>query len=486
MSAAEPIQPDAPLETAHPFREMVRLAAPTVATMVSYTALQFTDAYMVSLIEPPDPVHLAAQGNGGIWAFAPASAVLGFVGVVNTYVSQNLGAGTPERGPAYAWNAMWLSALAWLLVMLPLAVVLPWVFAWQGHSGRLVELETVYGRILIGGMLLVLCTRAMAQFFYGLHRPRVVFIGSLAGVAANVFLNWVFIYGHLGAPALGVAGAALATVLATLIELCVPLCLFLSRRYHERYDTRAAWRPSLAHVRDLLRLGWAPAMMFGNEIVCWAIFMTAFAGRFGEAQNSASWIALRYMHLSFMPAVGISFACTAMVGRAMGANRPDLARARARQGVLLAMGYMGVCALAFLLLRREMIGLFVPEETAAATAAAIIEVGASIMIVAAVFQLFDGLGITLVGVLRGAGDTVWPGVLTVILSWVCIVGGGWVLVEAWPAGGALGPWIAAGAYIVLLGIFLLGRFRGGVWERMRVLRVSEGAGAPAPTAQSGA
>ncbi len=474
-----PPETDAPLETTHPFWDMVKLAAPTVATMVSYTAMQFTDAYMVSLITPPDPVNLAAQGNGGMWAFTPCAVALGLVGVVNTYVSQNLGAGKPECGPAYAWNAIWVGLAMWLGVVLPMAWALPWVFSHLGHEPRLVELETAYGRVLMYGLVLTLTTRAMAQFFYGLHKPRVVFIAAVVGNITNLGLNWVFIYGHLGLPRMGVSGSALATVIATGVELSMPLTLFLSAAYHRQYGTRTAWRPSLAHLKDIVRIGWPQAMMFGNEIVCWAIFMTAYAARFGPAQNSASWMALRYMHLSFMPAVGISYACTAMVGRALGANRPDLATARAKQGVMLAMAYMGTCALAFVLFRHAMIGLFVPDETPVAEREAIIAIGSRIMIVAAIFQLFDGLGITLIGVLRGAGDTVWPGVLTVVLAWTCLVAGGWVIVESWPEGGALGPWISAGAYIILLGLGLYYRFSSGKWKQVHLLKHSAGAPAQA-------
>lgn len=469
-------QHDAPLETAHPMWEMVKLAAPTVATMLSYTVMQFTDAYMVSLIRPADPAYLAAQGNGGIWAFVPASAMLGLTGVVNTYVSQNLGAGRPERGPAYAWNALWLSVGAWVGVILPLAALLPWIFARMGHDARMVELESSYARVLMCGLILTLATRGMAQFFYGLHRPRIVFVAAVVGNLTNLGLNWVFIYGNLGCPALGITGSALATVIATGVELTLPLGLFLSRGYHERYGTRGAWRPSLAHVRDIARMGWPQGMMFGNEIVCWAIFMASYAGQFGAAQNAASWISLRYMQLSFMPAVGISFACTAMVGRALGARRVDLASRRARQGVMLSMMYMGACALAFLLFRERMIGVFLPEEHVATERALAVRVGGQIMIVAAVFQLFDGLGITLIGVLRGAGDTVWPGVLTIVLAWTCIVLGGGVVVRVWPAGGALGPWLAAGAYIILLGMGLLYRFASGRWREKHVLEESATAG----------
>lgn len=478
-------------------REMLVLALPTVATMASYTLMQFVDAWMVSRIQPADTVNLAAQGNGGVWAFVPMSIVMGITGVVNTYVSQNLGAGHPERGPAYAWNAVWLSAAAWAVLLLPLAAVMPWIFAAmhlqpgaeetvRASAERLVELESGYARILLTFGLLTMATRAVSQYFYGMHRPGVTLTGALVGNSVNLFMNWVLIYGNLGAPALGVIGAAWATVIATAVEASIPVSVFLSGRYHRRYGTRSAWRPSLAHLRDLVKIGWPPALMFGNEMICWAIFMTSFAGHFGKEHNAAGWIALRYMHLSFMPAVGLSFACTATVGKCLGAGRPDLATQRARVGVAMAMVYMGLCALVFVVFRHDLVGIFLPSDIDPDEAAKVALIGAQIMIIAAVFQVFDGLGITLIGVLRGAGDTVWPGVVTMILAWTCIIGLGGALTFGVPQWGSLGPWSAAGVYIILLGLALWYRFLSGRWRDMHLLEHSAGsqepssAGSPSP------
>lgn len=462
-----PSTPD--LEHENALWEMVKLATPTVASMVSFTLMQFVDGLMVTRISPADPVYLAAQGNGSVWSFAPMSIVIGMLGVVNTYVAQNLGAGTPQRGSAYAWTALWLALFAWLGALVPFALVLPSIFNGMGHEPRLVELETAYAQILLLGGFFTLASRGLSQYFYGMHRPLIVFIATVAGNLVNLGCNWVLIYGNLGAPALGVQGAAYATLIGTFVEFLIPLCVFLGPAWHARYATRAAWRPSFAHLRDILRIGWPPAMMFGNELICWAYFMTRLQGQFGPEQNSAGWIALRYMHLSFMPAVGMSFACTAIVGKCLGAGRPDLARSRARIGVGVAMAYMGLCALAFIAFRHDLVALFIPADMPTDRAEIIHSIGARIMIVAAVFQLFDALGITLVGVLRGAGDTVWPGLATVALAWTFIVGGGSAAVALAPQWGVLGPWSAAGAYIIVLGLTLAWRFRSGRWMSMKVL-----------------
>src|SRR5690606_6473171 len=198
---------------------------------------------------------------------------------------------------------------------------------------------------------------------------------------------WVLIFGHLGAPAMGVLGAAIGTVIGTAIEFGIPLAVFLGPRMNREFRTRRAWRINGDAIRDLARVGWPKSAMFGNEIICWAIFMNVLVGAFGTDHMAAGWIALRYMHLSFMPALGISVAVTAVVGKYIGAGRPDVAAHRARLGVRMAMTYMGVCALAFVGFRYQLASFFTDE-------AAIVRIAGALLICAAIFQLFDALGIT--------------------------------------------------------------------------------------------
>ena len=184
----------------------------------------------------------------------------------------------------------------------------------------------------------------------------------------------------------------------------------------------------------------------------------------GTIANTAGWIALRYMHLSFMPAVGISIGTQALVGKAMGMRRPDIAAARTWLSLRLAMAYMGLCAIIFVMFRRELIAVFINPDTPESEQAALIAVGSAVMIAAAVFQIFDAVAIVLSGALRGAGDTVWPGVATIVLSWGCIVGLGLAAIHLFPELGSMGPWIGASVYIIGLGLALLARFLLGGWR----------------------
>jgi MATE family multidrug resistance protein len=191
-------------------------------------------------------------------------------------------------------------------------------------------------------------------------------------------------------------------------------------------------------------------------------------GHFGELHLTAGWSTLRYMHLSFMPAVGFSVATTALVGRYIGAGKPDLAANRAHWALGMAIVYMTVCGLAMAIWRDSLVGVFVDADDAA-IAAEVITIGSRLMICAAVFQTFDAVGIVYTGALRGAGDTLLPGVATIVLSWSLIVGlGAWL---AWNRADwtSVGPWVGASVYIIVYGVWMALRFERGAWRRIRLL-----------------
>ncbi len=451
-----------------PLRELLRQALPSMAAMLSYTAMQFIDARMVAEL---GALPLAAQGNGGVAAWFPIATSLGVLFIVNTYVAQNLGAGRPREGAAYAWNGLWLGLIAWLFT-LPYGAALGPIFRLMGEDGHdpeLVRLETEYAQILIAGGIFWMWSRAIGQFFYGVHRPMVVLTSTVASNIVNIGLNYVLIFGKLGFPAMGVRGAAIATVIAASIELAIPMALFLSKSYDRDYGTRSAWRWSWPKARNIIRVGWPGGVQQGNEMFCWWIFMAYLIGSFGTAHNTAAWIGLRWMTVGFMPIFGLQQAVTAVVGRQIG--RGDLAAAnqRAWLGVKVAMAYMAMCAASIVVLREPMIHFFIADTVDPEVREEIVHVGSWILVCCAVFQLFDALGIVLMGALRGAGDTIWPGVVTMILSWTLILGVGWLFVTVLPGLGAIGPWIAATLYIAALSVATWLRWQGGRWKTIALV-----------------
>lgn len=484
-----------------PLVEMLQIALPVVATMASFTTMQFFDKIMVSLIGP-DPIYVGAQGNGGFISWVPISIAMGTLTIINTFVSQHLGAKSPEKGPAYFWAGLWLSLAYCLLILVPFALVLPWTFELARSSNiepaelaKMIardQMSVEYARVLLFGSVITLLARGIQQYFYGMHKPTVILIATVLGNITNLVLNTFFIYGPvapttdvsilnqwftfaagvsqtLGIPAMGVQGAAIATLCGTFVEAIIPFAFFLSPAFNRFYQTRHSWRPDFAKMKEVVRVGWPAGAMFGNEMICWGMFMVYQVGHFGTHHSTAGWIAHQWMALSFMPSYGISIAITSQVGKFIGMQRPDLAQQRAWLGLRVAVAYMSFCAIVFFLFRTQLIEIFIHKDTPAAEKEEIIRIGAGFLIATAAFQFFDGFAMSLNGALRGAGDTKWPGILTLVLSWTVIVGGGWAFVFLAPGLSSLGPWIAAAGYITLLSVAFLWRFVKGDWKKIQLI-----------------
>lgn len=429
--------------------------------------MQFVDKWMVSQIGP-DPIYVGAQGSGGLAAWIPVSIIYGTLAIINTFVAQNLGAGKPERGPAYAWNAMWLAVGAWLM-LLPYGLALPWMFRAMGYEEARVQLASDYGQIMVFGSILTIATRGMGHFFYGMQRPSVVMSAALVGNIVNFAFNWLLVFGHLGFPAMGVRGSAIATLIGTAVEAMIPAAMFLGPRLNAELRTRSQWRPSFTHMKEILSLGWPAGAMFGSEMICWGFFMLYLIGSQSAEANTAGFIAQQWMSMSFMPAVGLSYAVSSTVGKYVGMKRPDLAAQRAMVGLKVGMVYMGLCGLAFVLLRFQLVEVFMPSDMQPEARAKVLSLGGQFLIATAAFQLFDAMAMVMGGALRGAGDTHFLGIATVVLSWGVLVGGGLAITTWAPGLGAVGPWIAAASYIAILAVVSFARYLGGAWRRLSVV-----------------
>ena len=463
--------------------EVLAMALPVAAGMIGSTIMQFVDGLMVSRLAGHQ--SLSAQFVSAILSFLPASVVMGTLSVVNTFVSQNLGAGRSRRCGQYAWHGLYLALLLGAAAM-PLAVLGPRIFAgldamiagWGGQKAAPAELalQTMYFRYMIAGMPIMLASRALGQFFFGIHRPWVVMVVILLAVAVNAVANYVLITGAgLFAP-LGLEGAAIGTIIAWTFGMVLLLAFFLRSANDREFKTRSAWRFRGRFCRDILRVGWPAGIHFGLDVMAWSIFNSVLVAYFGPIHKAASAAATRYMHVSFMPAVGIGIACTALVGRHIGAGRPDLARRRTWAAVGIAIVYMGLCGIVFWLFRYPLIEVFTQFQAggsglghSAQDQAEIIRIGAMVLICAAVFQCFDAVGIVLAGALRGAGDTFWPMIITFVMAWTVIVGGGAAMIRWVPQLQSIGPWIAASVYVIVLGMVMAWRFESGAWRKIDLL-----------------
>jgi MATE family multidrug resistance protein len=402
----------------------------------------------------------------------PESFLMGTLSVVNTYVSQNLGASRPEKCSQYAWAGM-MVALIGAALAAPLALLAGPIFAFYGHDPQTQMLEATYFRYVMSAILLTLPSRVLEGFFFGIGRPGIVLTASIIANVCNLALNWLLVFGRYGLPRMELAGSALASVISWGLQLAILLAVYLSPAMNRRFGT---WKPlafTWKQCTEILRVGAPAGVTFCNDILSWTVFMGVLVGRFGTVHLTATAAVFRYLPLSFMPAVGISIATTVLVGRYIGEGRPDLAAKRTHAGLIASMVYMSLCGLAFFIWRHELIRAFVyagdTDPAAVEAGAEVIAVGGMLMILSAVFQLFDAIGIVFIAALRGAGDTRWTMAITVLLSWGVIIGGGTAVVFLLPGLASVGPWLAATAYVIVMSFFVALRFERGEWKNLDLL-----------------
>src|SRR5436190_10572956 len=207
-----------------PIVELLALALPTIAQMASYTVMQFADTYMLSRV---GDAEATAAGQGGMVAFSLISFGVGVLLVVNTLVSQSFGRGELAACGRCLWQGIWFSVVFGLAVM-PLMWPAGTLFRALGHEAHFASMEATFFRLLLLSAAVKLASVSLGQFLIAVNRPNVVLLAANAAMVADVFFNWLLVYGHWGFQPMGVAGSAWATNCAITLELLV-LALFVWR-----------------------------------------------------------------------------------------------------------------------------------------------------------------------------------------------------------------------------------------------------------------
>lgn len=455
-------------------RNVITMAIPMVITTSSRALMDVVDYAMITRLGEPEAQAAILPAQIVMWSYIILG--LGIASMVNTFASQALGRKRFSECSAYAWQAIYI-AIFFGLVGLALPPMLPGLMQAFGHAPRVQVLELAYSRVALLTVAPTIAAYGLGWFFVGVHRPWTTMWSAIEANAVNVVVSFVLIFGYVGFEPMGIAGAAWGTMAAVCFRTVRLLITMLAPAAARQFQSRAMWRPSPRLLANLLRVGLPFSLQMLCEVVVWAIFVNVLIGRmFGTVHLIATNTAWQYMRIAFMPTWGVGQALQALVGKSIGAGKPERAMREARVAVLVTLGYMGALSVVYWLFGATLIGWFNADPE-------VVRIGRVIMICAAFFQLFDAVGITYSCALRGAGDTLIPSVFFIICNWVIIVGGGWAVATRWPQLGSFGPWLAASGLIVVTGVFLWWRWRSRAWMKIDLFKES-GRAAAAKVAES--
>lgn len=440
-------------------RALLVLGLPLIGSHLAQMALHVTDTVMLGWYGVE---ALAAVVLGASFFFIVFILGSGFAIAVMGMVAAALGRGDEAQVRRDVRMGLWLSAL-FGLAALPLMWWSGALLRGLGQDPAIAQLAQDYLRIAGLGLVPALLVMVLKSYLAALERTGVVLWATLGAAVLNGLVNWALIFGNWGAPELGVRGAAFASLGAQLLSLAV-LAVYAARhpalrRFHLfQRIWRADW-PAFAQVfRTGLPVG-LTSLAEGSLFNAAAVMM----GWIGTVELAAHGIAMEATALAFMVHVGLSNAATVRVGRAHGMRDAQGMRDASLTAIALSMGFgLAVVAL-FVLAPGLIITAFLDMDNPAS--GAILSVGVTLMIVAALFQVFDALQCMALGLLRGVQDTGVPLALAVFSYWVVGIPASYVL--AFPLGlGAAGVWLGLVVGLALASALLMVRFWAGRARRV--------------------
>jgi len=424
---------------------LLRLALPVAAVQVGFILMGAVDTVMVGHLSARD---LAAVALGSLYFFLTTSFGLGTLFALDPLVSQAFGAGD-RAGIARAIQRGFVIAVGLAVFSSLLLTPARPLLTFFRQPADVIPVAADYALVSIPGVLPFYLFVVLRQSLQSMGRVRPIVVVIILANLANVFFNWVLIFGNLGAPALGAVGSGWATTLSrwfmllTLLVIAWPLI-----RPHVR-----PLRTDALDIKPLIRmcrLGFPIGIQFFLEFGVFGA-IGILMGTLGTIPMASHQVAINLASITFMMAVGVTQATTVLVGQAVGSGDSERARRSAGAGLVVAATLMTFTGAVFLTIPGLLARIYTPDLEVLGLATTLIPI-------AGVFQIFDGLQAVGSGVLRGIGDTLAPMVVNLIGFWM--IGLPVSIYLAFPGGlGPLGLWWGMAAGLAAVALFLLIRVR---------------------------
>jgi len=376
---------------------LLKLAMPLVLTQAGQMTVQLIDNAMVGRFGTAELA--AASFANSVYVVIMLFGLGVFLGVT-PLVGKACGANDDRQAASVMKSGFALSGILIPVITL-ISFSLSWIMPYMGQTDEVVRLAIPYYYTLVAALIPFLLFTLLKQIGEGLGNTVVAMVATIVSNVLNVVLNYVMIFGKLGFPAMGLLGAGIATLIA---RIAMPLVLYAGfkrivsiRRYFVLMRTaKATWEG----VSKAFSVGLPIAVQLVLEVSAFA-FSAIMMGWMGPVSLAAHQVAMGLASFTFMVANGVAMATTIRVSFQLG-TRDFVSTERVSHSALqLVVTYMGLCGLAFLLFRHQLPSLFTND-------ARVIHQAASLLMVAALFQLFDGLQVTCLGILRGFADVKAP------------------------------------------------------------------------------
>ncbi len=447
-------------------KQMLAIALPMVISQSCDTIMIFTGRLFLAKLHPE---FMNAAMGGGLTVFMMMSFFIGLTGYSSALVAQYLGAGRKEDCAKVITQAAIISFIAYLPI-LACAPLAGRMFAFMGISPDQLGPQTTYFNIMLYGVIISLLRTCLSCFFSGIGKTKVIMIASLTAMLVNVAFSYILIFGKFGMPALGIAGAGYAMLLGGFSGLLILAGAYFSPKNWTTFSLSTSFRFDLDVIKKLLHFGTPTGLELFLTIVAFNGMVLIFHTH-GLVTATAATIMLNWDLVSFVPLVGLEIAVTSMVGRFMGADKPDIAHKAVMAGLKIGCVYSAVIFVLFVGFPQTLIGIFQPSVPSDVFNQAF-PTALFMLRVASLYVLVEAMLIVFIGALRGAGDTFWAMSISVGIHWV-MVGGLFIALRGLHLSAEFG-WSFVVMIFILLFFLVYLRYRTGQWRSIKVVEQTPG------------
>jgi len=441
-----------------PLRTLLALALPMVLARATQSVITFADAIQV---EHLGPGALAATATGGLNVLMVTILPTGAVFIIQSFVAQLAGRGEREATPRFAWYGLGLAAIAGVLGVAAIPAIAP-ALALTGYSPGVRDQMTDYMAIRMLSVAAVVGVETLGNWYGGLGNTWMQMVAGIISMVVAIACNWLLIDGHLGAPALGVDGAAIGSVVASWAGFAFLAVAFLTRRGGApRGDGSPLTRREFGRV---LRFGLPNGVNWFLEFAAFQLFVNGVLASLGDEAVAALNVVIAVNSISFMPAFGLASAGAILVGNAIGRNARDAVPAQVRRTLACTIAWQAATAVVYLAAPERILMLF----DSRGHSPHLVAIGASMLAISAAWQVFDATAMTLAESLRAAGDTAWTATARLVLAWLVFTPAAFLAVDYW-GGGPNAAMACLVGYLALLAVTLAWRFRTGAWRRIELI-----------------
>jgi len=442
-------------------KEILAISLPLIASTISWTLMQFCDRLFLTWHSNDS---LAAVLPAGAVAWTITSLPMGIGFYCATFVAQYFGADEKEKIGAIVWQGIWLGLLC-IPIYLVIGLFGKEIFLTMGHSPALCELEHAYFLALSFGAGAVILDAAISSFFVGQGKTGTVMYVNFFAASLNLLLDYWFIFGGFGVPEMGLWGAGLATSIAAWAKVLIFAWLFFLPQ-HVELGTRTKWRFDVGLMKRFLHFGLPNGLQFSIEGLAITFFFVVIP-TISESAAAAASLVFSINLLIIFPVFGLGMGCSALVGQKIGEEQPDLASRATWNALILGLIYTSIFAMAYLFAPN--LFLFA-HETDGSEFVQIKDLVITYMKFVAVYCIFDTVQIVFVSAIKGAGDTRFVVIVTIVTA-LLFVGagyGGSTLFQQ-PNAKVNWWWLSLTGWILLLSIIYWLRFKQGTWKTMSVI-----------------